>query len=163
MKKLIALIGLLAGLVYSAQAQQTMVLTSLAANTVSNIVAFPCIIDNFNVVNSTTNVAQVNFYDSAGLTTNYVQGAYTSYASYATNFSVVFTNQTGVLVTNTFAGIYTAPTSNSSSTNTRALLFSAIVPANSVLSKDVKIQTIRGLNAVPNQAVTLVTTYRTQY
>src|SRR5690348_16407820 len=110
MKKLF-LIGLIAlASTIASFAQQTMVLTSLAANTVSNIVAFPCIVDNFNIVNNTTNAATINFYDSAATATNYVQQAYTSYASYATNYSVVFTNQTGVLVTNTFSGIYTAPT-----------------------------------------------------
>lgn len=161
MKKLLSL-ALLLTLPLFAQAQrsQLMVATALAANTSSNVLAAASIIDNFVVLNSTTNIVTVNFYDSNTTATNYTQAAYTSYSTYATNFSVVFTNQTGVLVTNTFVGAYTGPTANSASTNTRPLVTSLIVPASSVLNKDVTLQVMKGLTAQPDGAVRLITTYR---
>lgn len=162
MKLIISLFALLATLVFS-QAQQTMVLTSLTANTASNIITGAKIIDNVTILNATTNAATVNFYDSSTTASTYVQAAYTSYATYSTNFNVVFTNQNNVLVTNTFVGVYTAPTANTIATNTRPALLTVIVPAGSTLNKDVKLQTIRGLTAIPDQNLSLITTYRTTY
>lgn len=160
MKKLFA-IALLALSVLTTFAQEHQILTSLTANTASNILTSASIIDNFTVLNATTNNATVAFYDSATTSTNYAQAAYTSYATYSTNFSVVFTNQNNVLVTNTFVGVATLPTSNSAATNSKPALITLIVPAGTVLNKDVKIQSMLGLTAVPSQNLTLVTTYRT--
>lgn len=164
MKKL--LFSLITALVIplAAHAQQSMVLTSLAANTSSNVIAQACIVDNFTVVNTTTNTCTVKFFDSATTSTNYSQAAYTSFIQYATNYNVVFTNEAGVLVTNTFAGIYTQPVSNSADTNAvRPTILTLIIPASSTLNKDVKVQVIKGLTAVPSQSCTLVTTYRINY
>lgn len=58
-------------------------------------------------------------YDSASNLTNYVQPAYTSYAKYATNYSVTFTNAAGIVMTNTFVGEAILPTSVGASTNER--------------------------------------------
>lgn len=162
MKNLLSLV-LLGILTISVHAQQLMSVTSLAANTSSNVLSSPAIIDNLTLLNATTNTAICYFFDSSTTATNYVQAAYTSYASYATNYSVVFTNEANVLVTNTFSGVYTAPTANSLATNTRPVLTALVVPAGTSLNKDVKLQTIRGLTAIPNQALTLVTTYRKTY
>lgn len=159
MKKLLTLAVLLTGILTSI-GQQRMVLTSLAANTVSNLVSQAALIDNFAIVNATTNDATVTFYDSSNTSTTIVRNAYVSYSSYATNFNVVFTNATGVLVTNTFSGMFTGPTTNSAVTNARPVIMSIPVPANSILNKDVRLQVLRGINAIPNQAVTITTTYR---
>lgn len=160
-KKSLALLALvLLPLSVSLQAQQTMVLTPLTANTVSNIVAAPVIVDTIQLLNATTNNATLYFFDAATAITNYVQAAYTSYTTYTTNYNVVWTNQNAVLVTNTFNGLYTAPVANSAATNTRPALLTVVVPANTVLNKDVKIQTVLGLTAVGNQNLTLITTYR---
>lgn len=156
---LVLTISLLA-LAIPAKAQQLMVLTSLSANTTSNILSASAIIDNLTLINTTTNNAQVNFYDSSNTTTTRVQAAYTAYSSYSTNFSVVWTNEANVLVTNTFSGLYTGPTAVSASTNTLPLVISLFVPASTILNKDVRLHTIRGLNATASQALTLTTTYR---
>lgn len=144
----------------SVSAQQQQLLTSLTANTASNLLASAYIIDNFIVINSTTNIATLKFYDSSSTSTTLVQAAYSSYASYATNYSTVFTNEANVLVTNTFVGIYTAPTVHTIATNTRPSIYTLIVPASSTLTKDVRLQVMRGLTVVPNQTTTLLTTYR---
>lgn len=159
MKKLILAIVLALPLI--AQAQQQMKLSPLTANVVSNIITAAAIVDNMAVINATTNSATIIFYDHNDAdSTNYVQAAYTSYTTYATNYNVVFTNATGVLVTNTFAGLYTAAVSHSASTNQRPVIQTLLVPASSVLNKDLRLQVIRGLLAVPDQDVTLTTTYR---
>lgn len=157
-KNLLAAVALFVAV--SASAQQQQLLTSLTANTASNLLAKAYIIDNFIVINSTTNIATLKFYDSSTTSTTMVQAAYTSYSSYATNFSTVFTNEANVLVTNSFTGIYTAPTSNTVATNTRPAIYTLIVPASSTLTKDVRLQVMRGLTVVPNQTTTLLTTYR---
>jgi hypothetical protein len=160
MKRLITLVSLVFALTVSIKAQESMTLTSLAANTSSNVLAFAAIIDNLTIINATTNMATVKFFDSGTVDTNYIQAAYTSYASYATNFNVVFTNQNNVLVTNTFVGLYTAPTVVAIATNTRTAIMTLVMPASAVLNKDVKLQVLKGLTAVPDQTVTLTTTYR---
>jgi hypothetical protein len=149
-----------AALALSVHAQQMQVLTSLAANTASNVLSGGFVVDNFNIINATTNAATLKFYDSSTTTTNYVQAAYTSYTTYATNYSTVITNAAGYIYTNTFVGVYTAPTANAGATNTLPLVQVLIVPANSVLNKDVRILVMRGLTVVPDQALTLLTTYR---
>lgn len=68
----------------------------------------------FNGTNVTTST---KLYDSTGVTTNYVQGAYTNYSTISTNWSTTFTNATGIIVTNTFTGITHVPTANAASTN----------------------------------------------
>lgn len=159
MKKLLLALALSA-ISLAAQAQQLMKMTSLAADTSSNVLSGSFLVDNLTILNATTNAATVAFYDSATTTTNYVQAAYTSYASYATNFNVIFTNEYNVIITNSYSGIYTAPTAVSIATNTRPAVLTAIVPPGTTLNKDVKLITIRGLTAVPSQAMTLITTYR---
>lgn len=144
----------------TANAQQMMKLTSLSAATAANVLSGPFVIDNFVVVNSTTNNATVYFYDSSTTATNYIAAAYTSFVSYATNYSVVWTNSADVLVTNTFAGTYTGPVANALATNTLPNVQILIVPAGATLNKDVRLQSMRGLTAYATQALTLLTTYR---
>lgn len=67
---------------------------------------------------SSTNATQnVKFYDSTGITTNYVQAAYTNYTTVSTNWTTTFTNATGVIITNTFTGISHVPTAVALATN----------------------------------------------
>ena len=155
------LVGALLLIAPALQAQQLQSVVALASNTVSNLLSGAYIIDNFIAINATTNNVTIRFYDTSNTTTTMVQAAYTSYASYATNYSITFTNEAGVLVTNTFAGIYTAPTTNSAATNSKPVIQSIIVPAGTTLNKDVRLQVVKGLAAIPvGSAVTLLTTYR---
>lgn len=158
--KILQKLLLLLALTVSLQAQQSMTLTPLAANTVSNILAAGAIIDNLTVINSTTNNATLDFFDTSNTATTYVQQAYSAFSSYATNFTVIWTNASGSLVTNTFSGIYTAPSAVALGTNTRPKVITLVIPASAVLNKDVRLQVVRGLAAVGNQDLTLTTTYR---
>ncbi len=151
---------LLAVLTVSVQAQNFVKMSTLTAAAVSNIVSYPVIVDNFYIQNATTNAATVYFYDSSTTTTNWVGLGTTTYSSYSTNFDVVFTNAASVIVTNTFSGLYTAPTVVAAATNTMTPVLTVIVPGSTVLNRDVKLQTLRGLAVLPTQDLTLITTYR---
>jgi len=115
-------------------------------------------VSDITVTASTTNVTTVRFFDSQSLTT-YVQAAYTSFASYATNFSQIFTNESGVLITNTFTGVATLPTAVSVATNTIPTLYTIIVPASAQRTKIVRIQTMRGLVAVASSEAIIEVDY----
>lgn len=159
MKKLLFfLFALVSGLVTNAQNVEVFTLTSA---TVSNLFSAPRIIQNVTILATTTNNTTVKFYDSSNASTSIVRAAYTSYSSYATNYDVVFTNSAGLLVTNTFDGIYTSSTSNSAVTNERPRVGVITVPASSQLSLDTQWQTIRGLSALPSANCIVTVTYRT--
>lgn len=161
MKKLFSLVALLIGLAVPAQAQQLMSVTSLAAHTATSVLAASYLIDNFVVINSTTNTAILRFYDSNTSATNMAQAATYSYATWATNYTVVFTNYAGVLVTNSFVGVYTGPTAAvAGATVAKPAMLQLAIPAGTTLNKDVKLLPVLGLAAQCDQAVTLVTTYR---
>lgn len=159
MKKL--LIALLTIIGISAQAQQLMTVSTLTAHTVASVLATPAIIDNLTVINTTTNVATLKFFDAATAITNYTQGATKRYATWSTNYTTVFTNATGVLVTNTFVGVFTGPTADvSGATIVRPTMISLAIPPGTTLSKDVKLQPLQGLSCVGNNDLTLAVTYR---
>lgn len=159
MKRFIALLALLFT-TFSALADGV-ALTSLTSGAASNLLSGVYIVDQISVVATTTNITTLKFYDSSTTATSYVAAAYTKYTGYATNFSNVFTNENSLLVTNTYAGWYTGATSVGAATNTRPVVYSIVAPASSILTKDVKIQTIRGLTVVPNQDCQVILTYRT--
>lgn len=158
MKKLISL--LIAALFCTVAVRADSIVYPLTANTVSNLFSSGKIIDNITVTASTTNITTLKFYDSSNTSTTYVQAAYVRYANYATNYSVVFTNEANVVLTNSFSGIYTYPTSVSIATNTIPILQTIVVPASAQRSKDVNISTLRGLNVVPNYDAIVEVTYR---
>lgn len=91
------------------------------------------------------------FYDSAANSTTYVAAAYTSYAKYATNYSVTFTNAAGIVMTNTFVGEATLPTSVAASTNERPKIIGPyLVPTTG--------RTISSLRAQPELGLTIYAT-----
>lgn len=158
MKKLLSVILLAVSLVVSKA--DGLSLVSCAANTASNLVAGAYVVLNLTVLNATTNIATIKFYDSANTTTTAVKAAYTKYTGYSTNFSVIYTNENSVLVTNTYAGWYTAPVAVDAVTNSLPPIYTIMVPASSSVSRDLTLVTMKGLTAVPNQAVTVATTYK---
>lgn len=161
MKKILFTIAL-AVLPFLAYSQQLMSVKALPAATATSVLTASAILDNITIINATTNTVTVDFFDSATTSTTMVQAAYTTYASYATNFNVVFTNQNDVLVTNTFSGIYTYPTVVAVATNTRPKM-TVVIPASSTLNKDVKAQVMKGLTAMSSDTTTLTLTYRKPY
>ena len=160
MKLLSYLSSLLAGLSLLAQVQVDV--TTLTANTAANIIAQGAAVQNLTATATTTNLTTIKFYDSSTTGTNIVQAAYTSTISYATNYSSVFTNESGVLVTNTFDGWYTGPLAVSASTNAKTAVFTLIVNGSSQRIRDVNLQLVRGLTAVANYGAILETSYKTR-
>lgn len=134
--------------------------TVLTANTAANIYAANRIIDEIAVTATSANVTTVNFYDSATSATNYTRTAYTGYTSYATNFTTIFTNESGVLVTNSFSGVYTAPVAVAGGATVLPKLQTIIVPGSALRVKAVQLQTIRGLTAMADQNCIVEVTYR---
>lgn len=119
MKKFFLLIGLFLA-AFPALAQNKSVTAALTYGTPSIVLTGGKYeVLGLKFINATTTNSTLKFYDAATAITNVVRSAYTSYASYATNFSTTFTNTAGIVVTNTWSGMYRAATSNSAVTNER--------------------------------------------
>ena len=113
--------------------------------------------------NSVATNTELKFYDAATATTNVVRGAYTSYTSYATNFSTTFTNTAGIVVTNTWSGTYRGSEAVSAVTNERPKILGPFAaPASAVLTVDsLAVSPNLGLVALSSAASgTLQITYR---
>lgn len=149
MKKLILSITALALLALSLKADS--VATAVTAGACSNLLSTPKLVNSITVTATTTNTTTFKFYDTSNTTTTRVQAAYSSYSSYNTNFSTVFTNEANLLVTNTFTGIWTYPTSVSASTSSLPAVVTIVIPASSQRTKTMRMQNVRGLAVVPNQ------------
>ena len=76
---------------------------------------------NITFFNSTSAIASLKFYDSAGNSTSMIRGAYTSYETIATNWTSTFTNAEGIVITNTFNGTVSYGTSVAAATNERPI------------------------------------------
>lgn len=88
-------------------------------------------------INGVATNTTLKFYDAATATTNLIRPAYTSYSSYATNYSTTHTNSAGIVVTNTWAGIYRASTANSAVTNERTKILGPFAaPASATTTLD---------------------------
>ena len=145
---------------FTAFGQQFETLKSVVANVATNLLTAPAIVDNFYVVNATTNAVTISMYDSGTTSTTNIQPAYISYSSWATNFTNIWVNSAGVTNSNIFSGIFTGPTTNAASTNTLPTISVLMVPASSVASKDVKLIVTKGIAVVADTNVTILTTYR---
>lgn len=117
------------------------------------------IVDNILVQATTSNITTAKFYDSEG-TTNIVTPAYTSYIQYSTNITQVTTNQLGYVYTNTFAGLFTAPMTNSAATNQLGAVAVFVIPASGSVTRDTRIQTVQGLTVLTDQNASVVVSYR---
>lgn len=107
----------------------------------------------------TTNCT-VKAYDSVSNTTNIVRAAYTSYAQVSTNWSQVFTNATGIVITNTFTGVAVVGTVNSAVTNERPTILQSFVPASTVRTIETAETTGIGFTLLSSAAATVEVTYR---
>jgi len=132
-----------------------------AANVSSNAVTGGAgLLRTLQWINTSTNVARIKWYDASTTTTNIVRAAYTSYSPYSTNWNSVSTNAYGIVVTNTFSGVYYAATSNLAVTNERPRLLEFVVPAASNVSlTDLNLSFSKGLTVVADNAGTYVLTY----
>lgn len=133
-----------------------------AANTVSNVLsAGGYLLKSVYWVNTSTNVALIKFYDTANTTTTMVQLAYTQLGTpYATNVANVWTNASGLVVTNTLPGIYTPSSTVSQATNERPYVLQLTVAASGTINlTDVNREVGMGLAVLPNQAGQYMLTY----
>lgn len=161
----VLVIALVALFAKSAAAADLTVVSSISATTPATILTGgKYVVTQIKFLNSSasSNVATVKFYDSASNDTNYVQAAYTSYSLISTNYATTFTNAAGIVVTNTFSGVYTLATANAASTNERPSLFGPLaMPYNTWTTvPNISIEPNVGLTIYSTQAGTLETTYR---
>ena len=148
----------------AAFAQQSVVTASLTYGTPAIVLTGAGYeITSIKFVNGVATNTTLKFYDAATAITNLVRPAYTSYSSYATNYSTTHTNSAGVVVTNTWSGIYRASTSNSAVTNERPKILGPFVaPASSTTELDgFQVSTALGLVVLSDLASgTIQVTYR---
>lgn len=152
MKRILTIALLAFGL--SAAAQERVLTATVVAATPTNLLSGGKYLIK-DIILSNTNAAasgQFWFYDSTG-GTNYVQAAYTQIGTpYATNYSVVWTNAAGLLITNTVSSLYTPSTSVSASTNQLPKIVGPhLVGINTS-------RTLSDVNKTPNRGFTLYST-----
>ncbi len=76
----------------------------------------------------------VNFYDAATNQIVYTNAAYTSYSSYVTNITALYTNTQGFIQTNTTSKLWTYATSVAANTNVSyPIIASVTVPASGTI------------------------------
>ncbi len=162
MKKLTNLFIGLCLLASTAFAQVT-ISQAVTGGTVANLLSTGgVIVDSITFTATTATNTTVKLYDSSTAGTNIVRAAYTSYASYATNFSTVFTNESGILVTNSFDGRWTYPTAVSAVTNERPKVLNFVVPGSGQRTKDTIWSPSRGITILTSNDGIVEVTYRTQ-
>ncbi len=123
---------------------------------ISNV---PVVVTKIYFKNSTATNATLKFYDSKNGVTNYVQPATVSYSTIATNWSDVFTNATGIIVTNRFTGVATVGSTVSASTNELSAL-TILCLGSGERTRETVWQPIRGVTAYSPVAGLVEVTYR---
>ena len=124
---------------------------------ISNV---PAIVTKIYFKNSTATNATIKFYDSKNGVTNYVQPATVSYSLIDTNWSTVFTNATGIVITNTFEGIAQVGTVVSAATNELTRPISILCLASGERTRETVWQPIRGVTVYSPVAGLVEITYR---
>jgi hypothetical protein len=158
MKKLLSLaLGLILAFAGFADNYTSAALTGGTASTLLSSGGYA--IAQLTFTASTTNATTIKVYDSSS-STNVVRAAYTNFTTYATNFNSVFTNESGVLITNTFDGTYTGPVANAAVTNERPVLAQFIVVGNGQRTLSFNTPVARGLVAVASANGTLEVQYQ---
>lgn len=150
MKRLIIALSLALGL--SAAAAEKVAIATLTAATPANVLSGgKYLIKSITVVNgNSTNNGRVFAYDAATAITNVVRSAYVSYATVSSNWVTVFTNASGLVITNTFTGLATVGTENAAVTNERPKIATILVPAGDIVTRQTRI--------APNLGLTLFST-----
>jgi len=135
---------------------------TVAAATPTNILSGgKYVVTDVLFYNGTNVTGAVKLYDSTGVTTNYVIGAYTNYSTVSTNWSTTFTNATGIIVTNTYTGISHVPTAVAAATNELpAKLTFLVVGSGSRQLNGLAVQPARGITVYSTVAGTLEIGYR---
>lgn len=164
MKKFFLILSAIFAMAFTSQAQtKTLVSAVTAATPLTLLTGGKYTITEFVFQNAGTNTGTIYFYDSASNSTNYVQGAYTSYTQYATNITSTFTNTAGIIITNVFPGVYTSSATVSASTNERPYIIGPIALTGSAatLVEPTPVAPALGLTVYTTAAAgTLQVTYR---
>ena len=126
-----SLISLAVAGLFSLQAQDSFTTTTTTTNTPVSLLSGQYFLQQAVLTATSANATTFKFYDMTGTTTNIVVPAYTKPLAYATNYSTVFTNVDGRIVTNTFSGRFVTTQSVGESTNERTRLLQITVPASS--------------------------------
>lgn len=145
------------------QTVNTTTVNSITAGTAANILAGRYVVPTLQIVNGSAGaVATIKLYDKATAVTNQVRPAYTSIGSVysATAYTVVFTNQFGIVDTNYLAGTLYWSTNYSAVTNEATRIATLAVPAAGTASIDINYLTTLGLTVLADTNITLTTTYR---
>lgn len=162
MKNLFKLLASLTLVAFAAFGQVT-ISQAVTGGTVANLLSSGgVVVDSITFTASTTTNTTVKIYDSSTTATNYVAAAYSRWASYATNYDNVWTNESGILVTNSFSGRYTYPTSVSAATNERPKVLNFVVPGSGQRTKDTLWTPARGITILTSNDGIVEVTYRTQ-
>lgn len=153
MKTLLTLLAaVFAGVLLQAQ---TFVSTTVATNTPVAISTTPVNLLSLTLTATTANATTFKFYDFNDATaskTNVTYAATVSYSTYSTNYDTVITNTDGIVLTNTFSGLYTASTVVSAATNERPRVITVTVPASSVRTLTLSKRLSKGLVVQANYA-----------
>ena len=115
--------------------------------------------------NTSTNTGTVKFYDTTGSATNIVRAAYTSVTSYSTNITTVFTNSSGLLITNITPGIFTSSSTVAATTNEAPVLVGPlmIVASETMASDGMAVSPVRGFTIYSTVAGQIQITYKKAY
>jgi len=165
MKKLLLSFLAILALSVTAKAQDSQLVSAVSAATPATLLTGgKYTITSLKFVNAnTTNSGSFWFYDTTASATNIVRPAFTSYTSYATNFTTTFTNSAGIIVSNIWAGTYRQSVANAAATNEAPKIIGPfVVPVSSVTEIDpVAVMPYVGATIYSTVAGTLQTTYRT--
>lgn len=132
MKKLIPF--LLVSLTALAQEYTSVVTTG---GTPVSVLAEPVAVKQITLTATSSSATTFVFYDTAGTSTNYVRPQYVRPVSYSTNFTTVYTNTYGIVITNTFTGIWVTTETVPSANVERQRLWRFVIPGNTTRTVDV--------------------------
>ncbi len=167
MKKLLLSFLTILSLSATLQAQDASLVSAVTAATPATLLTGgKYTITSLKFVNAnTTNSGQFWFYDTPSNATNIIRPAFTSYTSYATNFTTTFTNSAGIIVSNIWAGTYRQSVANAAATNEAPKIIGPfVIPVSSVTEIDpVNVMPYVGATVYSTVAGTLETQYRITY
>lgn len=154
MKKLLSfVIGL--GVFIPGLLAQSYTSGTFATNTPVALLTTPSVIKGLTLTATTANATTFKFYDYDSATaarTNVVYAATTSPLQYSTNWTTLTTNSDGVIITNTFSGLYVTTTVVSAVTNERPRIITVTVPASSYRTLTLSKRVAYGLVGQANYA-----------
>lgn len=126
---------------------------TLTTNTPVEIVTAPATLLSLTLTATTANATTFKFYDYNDTTsTNVIYAATTTPLQYSTNWTSTTTNAQGVLLTNSFSGLYMTTTVVSAVTNERPRIITMTVPASSQRTLTLSKRLAYGLVAQANYA-----------